>query len=139
MEKENLKIVKAVAGIIINRNNEILVTQRDKGKCEEASLKWEFAGGKIEKGETPQQALARELQEELEINVTVGKKFFQVEHSYSTFHLSMPVYLCYIKNTNVKLNVHLNYKWLKPNEILSVDYAPADIPVAQKIFNELKI
>jgi 8-oxo-dGTP diphosphatase len=130
---DNMKTVKAIGGIIINDKNEILCTQRDKSKYPYASYKWEFPGGKVEEGETNEQTLKRELIEELEINVDVERLFESVDHTYPDFKLDMPVYLCKITSGKIKLNVHLDYKWLKPKEILSLDWVAADIPVAKKI------
>lgn len=133
-----MKIVKTIAGIIQNENGEILCTQRDISKYPYVSYKWEFPGGKIEEGETDKQTLIRELHEELEIDVEIGELFFQDEYDYPDFHLSMNLYLCKIFSKKLKLNVHLDYKWLKPNEIMSLDWAPADLPVAEFIFKTLK-
>lgn len=133
-----MKKVKTVAGIIVNDDGEILCTQREESKFDYISFKWEFPGGKIEEGETEQQALARELKEELEIKVEILDKFYQVEHVYADFHLSMPVYLCSLESKELKLMVHKSMKWLAPNEMLSLDWAAADLPVAQKIFNATK-
>lgn len=130
-----MKQIKAVAGLIINQNGEVLCTQRSAGKQEYTSFKWEFPGGKVEEGETDHQALKRELQEELEIEVEILDKFFQVEHTYPDFHLSMPVYLCKLKSNDIKLMVHKSSMWLKPSEMMTLEWVEADIPVAQKAVN----
>lgn len=133
-----MKVVNAVAGLIINQEGQILCTQRGASKYDYISYKWEFPGGKIEEGEIDQQALKRELQEELEIEVNVLEKFFQVEHSYNDFHLSMPVYKCELLTSALKLNVHENIKWLKPEQLLSLDWAGADVPVANSAHKDLQ-
>ncbi len=133
---EEKKVVKVVAGIIYNENGEILCTQRDKGKQEIVSYKWEFPGGKIEQGETKQMALARELQEELEIKVDIKDVFYQVEHDYPEFHLSMTVFNCNLISHNIHINVHKAIKWLKPSGLLELDWTDADLPVAQKIYEQ---
>ena len=135
---EGRKIVRTVAGIIENENGEIMCTLRDKGKYEYVSYKWEFPGGKIEAGETNEQTLERELREELEIKVEIGEKFYQVEHEYPDFHLSMALYKCKLISHNIQMNVHKDIKWLKPNDMMSLDWAAADLPVAQKIHDLCK-
>ena len=132
-----MKQVKTVAGVIINNNGEVLCTLRDQGKYDYVSFKWEFPGGKIEEGETNHQTLSRELREELDINVEIGDFFYQVEHDYPDFHLSMAVYVCKLIDAELKLNVHKGIKWLKPADIMSLDWAAADVPVAEKIYNTM--
>ena len=128
-----MKKITTVAGIIKNEKGEILCTLRDQGKYDYVSFKWEFPGGKIEEGETEEQALTRELQEELEIEVKIGKFFYQVEHDYPDFHLSMAVYECELISKDLKINVHKGIKWLNAKDIMSLDWAAADIPVAKLI------
>ena len=132
-----MKQIKTVAGVILNTKNEVLCTLRDKGKFDYVSYKWEFPGGKMEEGETSTQTLARELMEELDIKVDIGELFYQVEHDYPDFHLSMKVYLCKFDSKNLSLNVHKDTKWLDPKDILTLDWAAADVPVAKKIYQKL--
>ena len=131
-----MKQITTVAGVIRNEKGEVLCTLRDQGKYEYVSLKWEFPGGKVEEGETQQQTLTRELQEELEIEVKIGDFFYQVEHDYPDFHLSMAVYECELVSSELKMNVHKGIKWLQPNEMMNLDWAAADIPVAEIIYNK---
>lgn len=133
-----MKLITTVAGVIRNEKGEVLCTLRDKGKYEYVSLKWEFPGGKVEEGETQQQTLARELQEELEIDVEIGDFFYQVEHDYPDFHLSMAVYECKLISSELKMNVHKGIKWLQPKDMMELDWAAADIPVAEKVYNNYK-
>jgi len=128
-----MKTVTTVAGIIKNEKGEILCTLRDQGKYDYVSFKWEFPGGKVEEGETQQETLTRELQEELEIEVKIGDFFYQVEHDYPDFHLSMALYECDLISKEMKMNVHKSIKWLKPEDIMTLDWAEADIPVAKLI------
>ena len=130
-----MKQVKTVAGVIKNQEGEILCTLRDQGKYDYVSFKWEFPGGKIEEGETNEQTLTRELREELEIEVKIGDFLYQVEHDYPDFHLSMAVYECDLISKEMKMNVHKGLKWLHPKDMMELDWAEADIPVA-KIINE---
>jgi 8-oxo-dGTP diphosphatase len=132
-----MKQIKTVAGVIKNENGEILCTLRDQGKYDYVSFKWEFPGGKIEEGETLEQTLTRELHEELEIDVEIKDFFYQVEHDYPDFHLSMAVFECNLISKEMKMNVHKGIKWLKPEEMMTLDWAAADIPVAEKVFKTM--
>ena len=130
-----MKQINTVGGLIVNEEGKILCTERGESKYDYISFKWEFPGGKVEEGETSEETLKRELMEELEIEVEVIKPFYQVEHDYPDFHLSMPVYLCKLKSTDMKLMVHKSIKWLNPSEMMSLDWAGADIPVAQAVYD----
>ena len=132
-----MKQIKTVAGVILNNENKILCTLRDQVKYDYVSFKWEFPGGKVEEGETEVQTLQRELMEELEIEVDVKNFFYQVEHDYPDFHLSMAMYLCKLKTQDMKMNVHKGLKWLDAKEIMTLDWAQADVPVAKKIYQEM--
>lgn len=126
-----MKQITTVAGVIRNEKGEVLCTLRDQGKYEYVSYKWEFPGGKIEEGETQQETLTRELHEELEIDVKIGDFLYQVEHDYPDFHLSMAVYECELISSEMKMNVHKGIKWLAPSELMTLDWAAADVPVAK--------
>ena len=129
-----MKQITTVAGVIVNKEGEILCTKRDVGKYEYVSLKWEFPGGKVEEGETQEQTLERELREELEIKVEIQDFFYQVEHDYPDFHLSMAVYKCKFNEQHISMNVHKDIQWVKPENLMNLDWAAADLPVAKKIF-----
>ena len=120
-----MKVVKVVAAVIAEEGR-IFATQRGYGEFKDG---WEFPGGKIEEGETPQQALVREIQEELDTEVEVGDLLGTVEYDYPTFHLSMQCFLCRIKAGSLNLKEHEAARWLAEDELDSVDWLPADIEV----------
>ena len=129
-----MKQITTVAGVIKNEKGEVLCTLRDQGKYDYVSFKWEFPGGKLEAGETNIEALKRELWEELDIEVEIGDFLYQVEHDYPDFHLSMAVYECKLISKEMKMNVHKGLKWLAPKDMMTLDWAEADIPVAKLIY-----
>lgn len=128
-----MKQIRTVAGVIKNEKGEILCTLRDQGKYDYVSFKWEFPGGKIEEGETNEQTLVRELHEELDIDVKINRFIYQVEHDYPDFHLSMAVFDCDLVSKQIKMNVHKGIKWLKPENLMELDWAAADLPVAKMV------
>ena len=138
MEVKKMKEITTVAGVIKNEKGEILCTLRDQGKYDYVSFKWEFPGGKIEPGESQKEALTRELHEELEIDVRIGDFLYQVEHDYPDFHLSMAVYECDLLSKELKINVHKGIKWLAPKDMMTLDWAAADLPVAKLVVEKNK-
>ena len=129
-----MKTVRVVAAVIkaLNENGEpiIFATQRGYGDFKGG---WEFPGGKIEDGETPQEALKREIMEELDTEITVGELIETVEYDYPTFHLSMDCFWCVIVKGDLVLKEHEAAKWLKSDELNSVDWLPADVSLIDKI------
>lgn len=117
-----MKTVKVVAAIIIHENK-IFATQRGYGEFKDG---WEFPGGKIEPGETPQEALEREIKEELDIEIEVKDFLETVEYDYPEFHLSMDCFFCTIKSGELVLKEHEAAKWLTVETLDSVDWLPAD-------------
>ena len=117
-----MKTVKVVAAIIIHENK-IFATQRGYGEFKDG---WEFPGGKIEPGETPQEALVREIKEELDIEIEVKDFLETVEYDYPEFHLSMDCFFCAIKSGELVLKEHEAAKWLTAETLDSVDWLPAD-------------
>lgn len=123
-----MKTIRVVAAVIKNENEEgetaIFTTQRGYGDLKGG---WEFPGGKIEMHETPEEALVREIEEELETEIAVGKLIDTIEYDYPTFHLSMDCFWCEIISGDLVLKEHKAAKWLTKNELDSVEWLPADI------------
>lgn len=129
-----MKIVKVVAAVITacNENGEkiIFATQRGYGEFKDG---WEFPGGKVEPGETPQEALKREIMEELETEIKVGDLIETIEYDYPTFHLSMDCFWAEIVKGDLVLREHEAAKWLTKEQLGSVDWLPADLGLVEKV------
>ena len=127
-----LKELKVVAGILI-WNNKILCVQKGKVRYDYLSFKYEFPGGKIEAGESPAEALSRELQEELLLEVEVKEEnYFQtVEYQYPDFHLEMHAYVCELQDPIISLNEHIHFLWCEPEALRKLDWAAADWPIVE--------
>lgn len=128
-----MKTIRVVAAVIKNENK-IFATARGYG---EFKGQWEFPGGKIEAGETPQEALVREIKEELETTIQVGDLIDTIEHDYPTFHLSMDCYWCDIVEGELKLLEAESARWLSKEELYDVKWLPADILLIEKIMKNL--
>ena len=128
-----MKTVRVVAAII-REGNKVFATQRGYGEYKDG---WEFPGGKIEPGETPQQALAREIKEELDTEIAVGDCLTTIEYDYPTFHLSMQYFWCKIVDGTPVLIEHEAARWLDLDHIDSVDWLPADLTIIPLIKCEL--
>ncbi|MCL4100945.1 MULTISPECIES: (deoxy)nucleoside triphosphate pyrophosphohydrolase [unclassified Fibrobacter] len=128
-----MKTIEVVAGVICDESagtKKFFATQRGYGDQKGG---WEFPGGKMEPGETPEQALARELKEELAVDVEVGQFITTVEYDYPKFHLTMHCYFCSIVNGSVTLLEHQASRWLGPQELHGLDWLPADVGVVKAI------
>ena len=129
-----MKTIRVVAAVIkaINENGDpmIFATQRGYGDFKGG---WEFPGGKIEEGETPREALVREIREELETEIAVGELIDTVEYDYPTFHLSMDCFWAEIVSGNLVLKEHEAAKWLTKDELGTVEWLPADIGLIEKM------
>ena len=117
-----MKTLRVVAAVIL-RDGKVFATQRGYGPWKDS---WEFPGGKIEEGESPEEALEREIREELDTEIRVGEKLVQAEYDYPEFHLSMGCYLCGILSGNLTLKEHESARWLGKQELDAVDWLPAD-------------
>lgn len=124
-----MKTINVVAAII-RHEDKIFATQRGYGEFKDG---WEFPGGKIEEGETPEQALIREIREELDTEIEVGELIDTVEYDYPQFHLTMHCFWCMIKSGDLVLKEHEAAKWLTKENINSVDWLPADLGLIEKI------
>ena len=124
-----MKTVEVVAAVI-KHEDKIFATQRGYG---DLAGGWEFPGGKVEAGEMPQEALVREIHEELEATVSVGEFICQVEYDYPAFHLSMKCYLCSVVEGHLTLLEHSDARWLEADALDSVDWLPADVAVVEAI------
>ena len=126
MKKKTIKVVAA----IIRKDSKVLATQRGYGDYKDW---WEFPGGKIEPGETPEAALAREIKEELDSEIAVEQYLTTVEHDYPEFHLSMDCYWCEVKSGKLTLLEHEAAKWLPLGNLRQVNWLPADVKVVEAI------
>ena len=124
-----MKTIEVVAAIII-KNGKVFATQRGYGEWQGW---WEFPGGKIESGETPQEALVREIREELNADISVGGLLETVEWDYPTFHLTMHCYLCSLLSESLHLNEHQDATWLTPQTLSTVKWLPADEGLVDKL------
>ena len=125
-----------VVAAIIRKKDKIFATQRGYGEWKDW---WEFPGGKMEPGETPEKALVREIREELSAEISVDEFLCTVEYDYPQFHLTMHCYICSLLTESLHLNEHEAARWLKNNELDSVKWLPADkIIVEQLIVTNVK-
>ena len=133
-----MKTVRVVAAVIkaINESGEpiIFATQRGYGDFKGG---WELPGGKIEEGETPQEALKREIMEELDTEISVGELINTVEYDYPTFHLSMDCFWCEVVKGDLVLKEHEAAKWVTKEQLNSVAWLPADIKLVENISTKL--
>lgn len=127
-----MKTIRVTAAIIQN-GDKIFATQRGYGEFKDG---WEFPGGKIEAGETPQEALIREIREELDTEIEVGELIDTVEYDYPTFHLSMDCFFCTIKSGDLVLKEHEAARWLTRETLDSVEWLPADQGLIEKLKNK---
>jgi 8-oxo-dGTP diphosphatase len=124
------KTIEVVAAVLFDNQGRIFATQRGYGEWKDW---WEFPGGKIEPGETPQQALKREIHEELDADIEVGELLRTINYDYPVFHLTMHCFKCRLANGHLTLLEHEAAKWLNPSDLQSVRWLPAD----EELINDL--
>lgn len=129
-----MKTIEVVAAIIHDSDGRIFATQRGYGDMKDG---WEFPGGKVEAGESPEEALKREIFEELETKIQIERLVQTVEYDYPKFHLMMHCYLCGIESGSLTLKEHEAAKWLRLSDLDSVDWLPADQIVVDTLKSEL--
>ena len=129
-----MKPIEVVAAII-KKEDKIFITRRSYGEFQDM---WEFPGGKIEVGETKEEALIREIKEELELDINNLEYLTTVEYDYTSFHLTMHCFICEICGGSLNLNAHNDAKWVSLDELESQDWVPADVEVVEKILGVIK-
>ena len=127
--EDSRKRIEVVAAIIMD-DGKVFATQRGYGEFKDG---WEFPGGKIEIGETPRQALLREIKEELDTEINIGELLDTIEYDYPNFHLTMHCYLCTVKSGDLVLKEHEAAKWLSKELLDSVEWLPADKDLIDKL------
>lgn len=124
------KELEVVAAVIKKDNKYFCAKRKDSG---ELARKWEFPGGKVEKGETHKATIIREIKEELKTNIKVNCYITTVKHEYQSFKIILHAYLCEVINGDLVLTEHLNSKWLTTSEMAEFDFAEADKPIIAAI------
>jgi 8-oxo-dGTP diphosphatase len=131
MEKSGgLRHVRVV-GALVRREARILLTRRPPGRSQAG--RWEFPGGKVHAGETDEQALARELEEELGVTARVGEAYLTVEHAYPDLRISLAIYVCELEGQEPRCIDVAEIAWVPPEALLNYDLTPADVPVAERL------
>ena len=130
-----MKTIEVVAAIIRNQD-QILCVQRPEHKYHYISKKFEFPGGKVEPDESSEEALRREIQEELALDIEVNERLLTVNHEYPDFTIKMHGYLCECEDRELVLNEHIDHKWLDASNLSDLDWAAADIPIVEKLIRD---
>ena len=132
-----MKHYNVVCAVVLDSNQRVLCVRKGATRYPYTSFRWEFPGGKIEEGETLGQALHRELLEELEYDVTVGKQLLTISHTYPDFSITMAAFLCTAASHGFKLTEHIEAKWATRDEVKELAWCAADVPVVQLICDGL--
>ena len=130
-----MQTITVTAGVIID-GHKVLIARRSS--TENFAGGWEFPGGKLEQGKTEQECLARELREELGIDVEVGDLCERVFHDYGTFRINLLAYYCTIVGGSLAMTVHDKYQWVEVGRLLEYDLLPADVPIARRLMESYK-
>lgn len=128
-----MKTIYVVAAIIIQNQKVFCCQRKDEGLL---AKKWEFPGGKIEEGETKEEALIREIKEELNTDIKVIERYMTINHKYESFNLIMDTYFCAVIKGNLELREHMDAKWVQNNQLKDLDWAEADVTIINKIIND---
>lgn len=129
-------MIDVVAAILKNEENKILIARKKEGKS--LAGYWEFPGGKIEKGETPEESLVRELKEEMGVKIKVGECFGENIHDYGSFKIKLIGFIGEIEKGEIVLKDHDKYEWVDKYELKEFSFAPADVPFVEKILRDYK-
>jgi len=129
-----MKSIEVVAAVIVHEA-QFLCVQRGDGKFGYISRKWEFPGGKVENNESFEEAVKREVREELMTDITFCDYFMTVKHQYPDFFLTMHSYICHVSSKEIVLMEHIDHTWVKPAAMPVLDWAAADIPIVQKLMD----
>lgn len=127
------QLINVVAAVIIDDDHKVLCAQR--GSEDRHPYKWEFPGGKVELGETPQEALRRELEEELSITTRINEKITESRFSYEAYDINLTLFDVSIKEGDLRLNVHHSVKWVPINEMETLEWLPVDYPLIPQVKN----
>lgn len=125
-----MKVIEVVAAIIHDEEGRIFATQRGYGPMKDG---WEFPGGKMEAGETPEEALKREIWEELETRIEVEQLFETIDYDYPDFHLTMHCYICKVESGELTLKEHEAARWLTKEQLSNIDWLPADRSIIRRL------
>lgn len=125
-----MKHIHVAAAVMIQEHKVFAAQRKDSG---ELGLKWEFPGGKLEPGESGENAIVREIMEELSTTIAVDRHFMTVNHQYESFRITMDAYLCTIIDGALSIGEHVDFRWLSFHELYTVDWAAADIPIVDAI------
>ncbi len=130
MQKQSRKI--QVVGAVFIKNGAVFAAMRGASKYTYIANKYEFPGGKIEDGESPQEALKRELREEMDLDAVIGRHYMTAEHTYPDFDIVLQIYLCEMKS-DFNLREHVSFRWLSAEELQPEMWAPADAPIVEQL------
>ena len=123
--------MQVVTAAVIKDNDKYLITQRASN--DKLAFKWEFPGGKVEAGETPEECLKREIKEELNLEIEVGERISTSIYNYDSGSIKLVAYYAHIAGGSVKLSIHNDAKWVTANELRQFDFCPADLNVVEKL------